>query len=70
MGRVYAVWREVRYEGRHLMSLYKDQQDAIRAAKTYTEESYKGWEVDNHADYPCWHDGWDEDIYVMDELVK
>lgn len=70
MDKVYAVWSDVRYEGKRLLGLYKDQQDAIRYAKAYTEESYKEWEVDTHADYPCWHDGWDEDIYVMDELVK
>ena len=70
MDKVYCVWDEVRYEGKHLLGLFKDQQDAIRYAKAYIEESYKDWEVDNHADYPCWHDGWDEDIFVMDELVK
>ena len=70
MDKVYAVWYDVRYEGKRLLGLYKDQQDAISFAKAWTKESHKDWEVDNHADYPCWHDGWDEDIYIMDELVK
>jgi hypothetical protein len=67
MGRVYAVWREVRYEGKTLLGLYKDQQDAIRFAKAYMEEDYRDWEPD--AAYPWWY-GPDENIFVMDELVK
>ena len=69
MDKVYCLWREVRYEGKSLIGLYKDQQSAIAAAKAYVEESYKDWEVDTHADYPLWTDGWDTDLWVMDELV-
>ena len=70
MDKVYCLWREVRYEGKSLIGLYKDQQSAIAAAKAYVEESYKDWEADTHADYPLWTDGWDTDLWVMDELVK
>jgi len=70
MDKVYCLWREVRYEGKSLIGLYKDQQSAIAAAKAYVEESYKDWEVDTYADYPLWTDGWDTDLWVMDELVK
>jgi len=70
MDKVYCVWDEVRYEGKRLIGLFKDQQDAISYVKTYLEESYKDWEVDIHADYPLWTDGWDTDLWVMDELVK
>ena len=70
MDKVYCLWREVRYEGKGLIGLYKDQQSAIAAAKAYVEESYKDWEVDTQADYPLWTDGWDTDLWVMDELVK
>ena len=70
MDKVYCLWREVRYEGKDLIGLYKDQQSAIASDKAYVEESYKDWEVDIHAPYPCWTDGWDTDLWVMDELVK
>ena len=70
MDKVYCVWDEVRYEGKRLLGLFKDQQDAIRYVKAYIEESYKDWEVVEGADWPWWHDGWDEDIFIMDELVK
>ena len=70
MDKVYCLHREVRFEGKRLLGLFKDQQDAIRYAKAYIEESYKDWEFDNHADYPCWNDGWDEYLYVMDEVLR
>jgi len=67
MDKVYCVWRDVRYEGRHLLGVFKDEQDAIGFAKIYTEEDYRDWKPDGA--YPWWY-GPDENIFVMDELVK
>ena len=49
MDKVYCLWRAVRYEGKGLIGLYKDQQSAIAAAKAYVEESYRRGSIRSNA---------------------